>query len=646
MLLHKTFPLWPQNAETVMTNEEDIKFLKSMQTDRVATFGGLDQKQITKLKKCQHKKKIITTQREKALQKQLENDEKVELLSSTDESFHGSDLSTSETEDFFDHNVQPECFSTRKHVKTKTGTASFFHSDLLKSKRLTSLAARLNMTPAQQHIYTKALIEETGGDSSKVKISYSYADKSRREVVENIAFAAKDSWAPPTHVGLSLHWDSKQLPSLNNPNVLEERLVVVVGTQQDTKLLGTPSYPSRSCGDRSAGRKVADLTVQLVEEWNCSENIINMVFDNTASNTGHLIAACVCIQKQLDRALLWSGCRHHVGEVVLSHIFEDLNIETSKSPDISMFLKFRKHFDALDTTTPLIDISTLEVDEPAAQAIKQWKSYSMTVLRGDFIPARDDYNELIQLCTIFLGEKVSFSWRRPGALHKARWMAKMLYAFKICLLESAVNELPPGSIATKQQISKLRRFCTFSALIYCPWWFSCSSAVDAPSNDLKLYKSILKYSEIDEVVSNSAKKAFQCHLWFLTPEMIPFSLFSDLVAYSVKDEMAKKLLSLQPNSPVITPSGRHGTGFGKPNFPRTLNATTTLTDLITEDSWFLFHASQIDSGFLHKGSHTWQDIGSYQQGQEKVNAINVINDCAERGVKLTTDFLSSARSEN
>ena len=110
--------------------------------------------------------------------------------------------------------------------------------------------------------------------------------------------------------------------------------------------------------------------------------------------------------------------------------------------------------------------------------------------------------------------------------------------------------------------------------------------------------------------------------------------------------MAKKLLSLQPNSPVITPSGRHGTGFGKPNFPSTLNATTTLTDLITEDSWFLFHILQIDSDFLHEGSHTWQDIHSYQQGHQKVNAINVINDCAERGVKLTTDFLSSAQGEN
>ena len=178
----------------------------------------------------------------------MEADEKVELLRSTDESSqssHGSDLSISETkENFFDHNVQLKCLSTRKHVKTKTGTAGFFHANLLKSNRLTSFAARLNMSPAQQHIYTKALIEETGGDPLKLKISYSYADKSRREVVKNIAVTAKDCWAPPSNIGLSLHWDSKQLPSLNNPNILEERLVVVVGTQQDTKLLGTPSYPS------------------------------------------------------------------------------------------------------------------------------------------------------------------------------------------------------------------------------------------------------------------------------------------------------------------------------------------------------------------------------------------------------------------
>jgi len=126
----------------------------------------------------------------------------------------------------------------------------------------------------------------------------------------------------------------------------------------------------------------------------------------------------------------------------------------------------------------------------------------------------------------------------------------------------------------------LGRCCRFSALIYCSWWFSCDSAVDAPFNNLQFYKFILQYAEIDEAVSNSAKIAFQCHLWYLTPEMIPLSLFSDLVA-SLKDELAKKLLSVQPNFPVITPSGRHGTGFGKPIFSSILDAATTLTDLIT-----------------------------------------------------------------
>ena len=59
-----------------------------------------------------------------------------------------------------------------------------------------------------------------------------------------------------------------------------------------------------------------------------------MCFDTTSSNTGHVTAACVTIQQQLGRALLWCACRHHVGEVVISHVFEKLEIEVSKSQGI------------------------------------------------------------------------------------------------------------------------------------------------------------------------------------------------------------------------------------------------------------------------------------------------------------------------
>ena len=42
-----------------------------------------------------------------------------------------------------------------------------------------------------------------------------------------------------------------------------------------------------------------------------------MVFDTTYSNTGHLTAACIAIQGRLRWHLLWSGCRHQVGELII-----------------------------------------------------------------------------------------------------------------------------------------------------------------------------------------------------------------------------------------------------------------------------------------------------------------------------------------
>jgi len=76
----------------------------------------------------------------------------------------------------------------------------------------------------------------------------------------------------------------------------------------------------------------------------------------------------------------------------------------------------------------------------------------------------------------------------------------------IYLLEPIVNELPPDTIASKQQISQLRRFITSSALIYCPWWFTCTSAIDAPHHDLEFVKDISDYVAVNELVSKSAKK--------------------------------------------------------------------------------------------------------------------------------------------
>ena len=49
-----------------------------------------------------------------------------------------------------------------------SGTAGFLQADMLQCKGLTCLAERIKMTPAQQRIYTKAVVEKSGGDPTKL----------------------------------------------------------------------------------------------------------------------------------------------------------------------------------------------------------------------------------------------------------------------------------------------------------------------------------------------------------------------------------------------------------------------------------------------------------------------------------------------
>ena len=52
------------------------------------------------------------------------------------------------------------------------------------------------------------------------------------------------------------------------------------------------------------------------------------------------------------------------------------------------------------------------------------------------------------------------------------------------------------------------------------------------------------------------------------------------------------------------------------------------------------------SAFLNQEVSEWIKLPSYLSSKTKINAVNVINDCAERGVKLSADFACAAKSED
>ena len=332
----------------------------------------------------------------------------------------------------------------------------------------------------------------------------------------------------------------------------------------------------------------------------------------------------------------------------MSHLFEDLKIEVSRSPEVALFVRLRENWDTVLKDPPYQDLSLDGVDDEAKLFIVQLKEELGEVSAAKVDYLRDDYRELLELALLFTSEDSppTFSFKRPGALHKARWMARLIYILKAVLLEDRISDLPRGTITSQAQLPKLRSFAMYTALVYCKWWFQCSVTVDAPLNMLNLMKDSLKYAVVDKAVSDSVIKSLNRHLWYLVPEMIPLALFSLKVTAIQKSEIASKLVSLKPSFRIQVPRSRYGNGFGKPSFPQEVTVSSKLSDFVSEDSWLLFQLLEVEGDFLKLPVSEWLDQEDYLTAAEKANAVNAVNDVAERAVKLGTDFQQAARTES
>jgi len=104
---------------------------------------------------------------------------------------------------------------------------------------------------------------------------------------------------------------------------------------------------------------------------------------------------------------------------------------------------------------------------------------------------RGDYHEFVLLLLLYLGPPgaapTPARLQRPGALHKARWMAKLLSTLKLAMLEQRIAALPQGTIPRgnrRRRFGKL--FANFIAHVYAMSWLTCNKTVDAAWNDLTL----------------------------------------------------------------------------------------------------------------------------------------------------------------
>lgn len=132
------------------------------------------------------------------------------------------------------------------------------------------------------------------------------------------------------------------------------------------------------------------------------------------------------------------------------------------------------------------------------------------------------------------------------------------------------------------------------------------------------------------------KQSVLRHLWYLTEQLVVFSLFDAGLEDTAKQTLAQ-VLHQTPRPDEFPP--------GKPVFPtaRIEREHSTLDVMIGRNSWLMFHLLGMAGNWLVLPPAQWDTSPEYRSMKDILTNLAVVNDAAERGIKDITDYANVAR---
>ena len=413
---------------------------------------------------------------------------------------------------------------------------------------------------------------------------------------------------------ITVHWDGKLLPRLTGKETVE-RLPVIITYDGKEKLLGIPAI------EKCTGREQALTVLELLDNWKLTDSVKVLCCDTTSTNMGRLKGACVILEQILDQDLLYFPCRHHVYELVLRSVFE-LKMSKSSAPDVPLFKKFQKAWSTINKSNYRSCVEDTYVCEKLQDTNLILDFCFHTINQKH---PRGDYVEFLEVMIIFLGGTLTKgnSFKVPGAFHHARWMAKAIYVLKIYLFREEF-------LLSNEEIGSIKDICLFIANLYIKAWFNVPIAANAPSQDLQFLQQFYKYKDVDKRISEVAVQKFSGHLWYLIPECATLAFFNSELSCDIKRRMIQNLDSNQTeisSKRIVLKDVKNYINIGIENF-------------ISSQSRNFFSRFHISTDFLQKDPSVWETDETYKNALEIIKNLKVVNDSAERGVKLITEYNS------
>ena len=204
---------------------------------------------------------------------------------------------------------------------------------------------------------------------------------------------------------------------------------------------------------------------------------------------------------------------------------------------------------------------------------------------------------------IVLGNVKKPCFKKPGAIHRARWMYKGSTSLKVYMFRDEFN-------LSVEEEEGLKRICIFVVTTYIYGWYRAPLPLSAPRKDLKFHKELSRYENIDSKIAEKTVEKFSRHLWYLSEETVLLTLFDDRVSVSQKQKMISALnLSEEPRRKVARSSTKRQL---KGNIENQDIENLSLDYFVTEKSIRFFETLQLeDSSFIHKQISQWPRDDSY-----------------------------------
>ena len=483
----------------------------------------------------------------------------------------------------------------------------------------------MNISVRDRTVISATVANALGVDLDKTNINQTTAWRKGKEVRLEKAKDIIASYTCPDKV--VVHWDGKTFKLRGR---IESKRVCIfisgVDEEKTRKLLGIPETES------GRGVDEFEMVKEYLVKWKVKEQIVGMVFDTTASNSGEHSGACRYLEVWVDTPILWLACRRHVAELHIGSAMKVI-MGTTKDPGVALFRRLRDQWRDIKIDYNDLVISDFSESPHELRATDMLTWATEQLVKQTF--PRDDYREMMELVVISLGGQVKgFMFKLPGPDHHARWMSKVIYSLKLKLL-SKVFEM------TDEEKTRISQVVDFILLFYAKYWFTTPLAASAARQDLDFMSGVLEYRVVNSKLSFAVLSSVYRHLWYLTPQLIVLALTDKEMEDFSRMAIASALHG-QERQVVKT---------GKPTFPILAHGATMtrnqMSELVGPESWLLFDLLHLNgpSDWLLSPASQWHLSPDYMELDIFTNNLVVVNDLAERGIHLATDFINRLDSE-